>query len=255
MNELIAIGNRKVGEGSIPTVNARDLHEFLGSKKDFSSWMKQQIKRARLVENRDYITYTQKGEGGKFDTIEYHLTLEAGKHISMMSGCDKGFEVRDYFLECERIAKAAPATIAIPTHAEALRLAADALDQNETLKQTISEQAPKVAALDRISTADGLMCITDAAKVLGMKPKALFAYLSANQWIYRRVGGKNWLGYQAKIQAGVVDHKVRTLTLADGTETLRESVYLTAKGIAFLAKVFAVPSRTVKAVPVQMTIN
>jgi len=42
--------------------NARELHGFLEVGKDFSSWIKIQIERARLVENRDFVTLTQKGE-------------------------------------------------------------------------------------------------------------------------------------------------------------------------------------------------
>ena len=42
---------------TVPAVNARDLHAFLGVKRDFNAWMKTQIKRARLVEGRDYLTY------------------------------------------------------------------------------------------------------------------------------------------------------------------------------------------------------
>ena len=60
--------------------------------KDFSTWIKKQIERARLVECRDFITLTQKGERnegvrGASISIEYHLAIEAAKHIGMMSGC------------------------------------------------------------------------------------------------------------------------------------------------------------------------
>ena len=65
------------------------LHAFLEVKKDFSNWIKKQIERARLVEGRDFITLTQKGERnegvrGASISIDYHLTIEAAKHIAMM---------------------------------------------------------------------------------------------------------------------------------------------------------------------------
>jgi phage anti-repressor protein len=62
------------------------------------------------VEVRDYLL-TQKGErqnqglSGQ-GRIDYALTIDAAKHIAMMSGTEKGFEVRDYFIECERQAMA-----------------------------------------------------------------------------------------------------------------------------------------------------
>ncbi|MBK9199807.1 MAG: antA/AntB antirepressor family protein [Betaproteobacteria bacterium] len=58
-----------------------DPHADLGVRKDFSDWIKVQIKRAMLVENQDFIAVPQKGDGGKFAPIEYHLTIEAGKHM------------------------------------------------------------------------------------------------------------------------------------------------------------------------------
>jgi anti-repressor protein len=39
-------------------VNARDLHAFLEGSKDFSSWIKAQIKRARLRENEHFGVFT-----------------------------------------------------------------------------------------------------------------------------------------------------------------------------------------------------
>ncbi len=108
--QLIPVVQSAINNQIVPTVDARQLHSFLEVGKDFSSWMKAQIKRARLVENREFVTLTQKGERkegvkGASISIEYALTIEAGKHIAMMSGTDKGVEVRDYFLECERQAK------------------------------------------------------------------------------------------------------------------------------------------------------
>ena len=86
------------------------LHAFLEVKKDFSNWIKKQIGRARLVEGRDYIIFAQKGEntGRGRSSLEYHLTIDAAKHIAMMSGTERGSEVREYFLACERQAKAVP---------------------------------------------------------------------------------------------------------------------------------------------------
>lgn len=158
MNELIAIKPAQVGQGSVNTVNARELHVFLEVGKDFSNWIKAQIKRARLVENRDYVSFAQKGEReiGATVKIEYHLTLEAGKHIAMLSGTEKGFEVREYFIECEAVAKGA-APYAIPTtYKEALLQLVDQVDKNEQLQLAITEAAPKVAFAGAVEKAQSI---------------------------------------------------------------------------------------------------
>lgn len=114
--ELVKIEHNQIAGKTVQTANARELHTFLEVKKDFSDWIKAQIKRAMLTEGNDYITVPQKGEGGKFAAIEYHLTIEAGKHIAMLAGTAKGKEVREYFIECERKASA----IAIQSPAQML---------------------------------------------------------------------------------------------------------------------------------------
>lgn len=98
------IATTTVSGQAVQTVNAREVHKNLEVGKDFSNWIKAQIKRARLVENKDFVVIAQKGvnpQGGR-PSDEYHLTIEAGKHIGMLSGTEKGHEVREYFLECER---------------------------------------------------------------------------------------------------------------------------------------------------------
>lgn len=104
MNQLIPFEQRIVGNETIETVNARDLHTELEVKKDFSQWVKSQIKRAHLVENEDYIVFAQKGEnlqGGR-PSQEYFLVLDAAKHVAMLSGTEKGREIRAYFITCEK---------------------------------------------------------------------------------------------------------------------------------------------------------
>lgn len=108
LTAIIRVEPASIGGETIQTVNARTIHAFLGIRKDFSDWIKAQIDRGRLVEGRDYVLLPQKGEqtgrGGR-NRNEYHVTIRAGQHIAMMSGGEKGFEVRDYFIECEYVAK------------------------------------------------------------------------------------------------------------------------------------------------------
>jgi phage anti-repressor protein len=98
------------------TINARELHEKLGVKKDFSDWFKTQIKRGMFDENIDFIAIPLKGEGeirknsrgllidstGKILQIDYFLTIDTAKHIALMSGTQKGKEIRQYFIELEK---------------------------------------------------------------------------------------------------------------------------------------------------------
>ncbi|WP_092880325.1 phage antirepressor KilAC domain-containing protein [Izhakiella capsodis] len=105
-----------------------------------------------------------------------------------------------------------------------------------TLENQVQEMKPDVDALHRISKSDGGTCITTAAKDLQIRPKDLFAYLNANNWIYRRAGGKSWLAYQSKIQSGLLEHKVTVVTRGDGSEKTVEQVLVTPKGLAKLSQ-------------------
>lgn len=98
MNELIPIITHSIGGTTVPACNGRELHMFLGVGKDYTNWIKAQIERARLIEHRDFEVYALLGEkpqGGR-PSKEYALSIEAAKHISMMSGTERGFSVHEH---------------------------------------------------------------------------------------------------------------------------------------------------------------
>ena len=124
------------------------------------------------------------------------------------------------------------ATLLSMSTSQILQIAADQAKQ-------IEEARPKVQAFDRISLADGMNCITDAAKILQVRPKDLFVRLSVERWIYRRPGGKGWIAYQDKIQKGLLTHKITTVTdVYTGKDKTIEQVLVTPRGIAKLAEHF-----------------
>jgi len=123
------------------------------------------------------------------------------------------------------------------TFREALLLAADQQEKIEAQEKALAVVTPKAAALDRISTADGSYGLTEAAKILQVKPKALIAFMATSQWIYRRNNAKNWLAYQAKIDAGYLWHKIATFTDPNGEEKTRDTVKVLPKGLAKLAQI------------------
>lgn len=142
----IAINSRQVGDELTPTINGRELHRELGVGKDYTNWAKAQIKRGGFIENSDFVVLAQKGvnlAGGR-PSAEYHFTVEAGKHIGMLSGTAKGREVREYFLECERRVKSA----AVPAVRDARTAALiDALVRQDALEQEQARQATELARL------------------------------------------------------------------------------------------------------------
>jgi phage anti-repressor protein len=59
----ITVTTAELGNEVTQTVNARDLHATLGSKRDYTSWIKSQIKRAGLIEGEDFLAVTFFGDG------------------------------------------------------------------------------------------------------------------------------------------------------------------------------------------------
>ena len=106
------------------------------------------------------------------------------------------------------------------------------------LEGEVASQKPKVEALNRISSADGSMCITDAAKTLQLKPKELFEWLRANGWVYSRQG-TSLIGYQTKLALGYLEHKTTTIIRPDGTEKVTTQCRVTPRGLAKIAESFS----------------
>ncbi len=109
---------------------------------------------------------------------------------------------------------------------------------NTELQDQVAVLAPKAAAMDRLEAAEGSLCIRDTAKTLGVQEKRLIRWLSANGWIYRRLGNAEWVGYQAKLVNGMLDHRPVQYG-KPGEDRVRTQVVVTAKGLARLAKLLS----------------
>lgn len=103
-----------------------------------------------------------------------------------------------------------------------------------SLEHQVQEQAPKVAALDRIASAYGALCLTDTAKALQMRRGDLIQWMQEHSWIYKRPGTA-WLPYQPRVQSGLLVLKV--VTRGDAAETrLYDQTLVTPKGLARLSE-------------------
>lgn len=107
--QLIPVTDRLIGNRQVPTVNARELHEFLGNKTRFNDWIKNRINEYEFKENVDFVGFTenlvkpqnQENKGGR-PTKEYFVTLNMAKELAMVERTDKGREARQYFIACEQ---------------------------------------------------------------------------------------------------------------------------------------------------------
>ena len=93
-----------------------------------------------------------------------------------------------------------------------------------------------VRANDRIAKTGGSMCITDAAKVLQVRPCDLTAFMLGKKWGYRRHGKGRLVAHQDKLNAKLMEEKEAPYTRKDGTEGVSIQARVTTKGLVQLAK-------------------
>lgn len=107
--DQLAIKPVIVGSESINTVNARELHEFLGVGRDFSSWIKTRINEYGFCDGVDYTTAQvlispKRGTSKSRVRVatDYLVSVDMAKELAMVERTEKGREVRRYFIECEK---------------------------------------------------------------------------------------------------------------------------------------------------------
>ncbi|TXN47352.1 BRO family protein [Methylobacterium sp. WL7] len=100
----------------------------------------------------------------------------------------------------------------------------------------IELQEPIVEAYEEIVDADGLLCITDAAKAIGVAPSVLFAHMRdqdrSEPWIYCRPGRPE-VAFQTRLNRKELDQKA-VKDPATGRAFLRQQVFVYPKALFLL---------------------
>ena len=235
---LIPVSLSEINGESIQTVNARELHTFLEVKTRFNDWIASRIKEYKFSENQDFMIFTENSVKGRPST-EYHISLDMAKELSMVERNEKGKQARQYFIECERIAREPkPVDVhEVLNDPSAMRgLLLSYTEKVLVLEEKNKELTADSEALNRIAKAEGSLCITDAAKTLQIRPKNLFTWLQRHGWIYKRIGCAHYCAYQDKLNRGLMEHKSTTVLRSDGTEKVTPQARVTPEGLEKLAK-------------------
>ena len=226
MNELIKIKN----QGGIETVNARELHEFLEVGRDFTTWIKQRIEKYGFINGEDFTPIWGKSNGGR-PSIEYFISIEMAKELSMVENNDKGRQARRYFIEMEKKAKA----LSVPQNfAEALRLAADQQEKIEEQKRLIAENQPKVEFANAVLGCSDVIDIGSVAKTLhkGIGRNKLFEILRN-----KKILQPNNIPYQTYIDRGYFRTIEQRFTKPDGSTHISIKTVVYQKGVKFISKI------------------
>ncbi|WP_288898727.1 antA/AntB antirepressor family protein [uncultured Capnocytophaga sp.] len=106
MDKLITITEQR----GVQLVDARELHRRLQVQTPFNHWLNRRVSEYGFDENKDYFTENQLLDKNdkKYPhrpRTEYFLTIDMAKEIAMVERTEVGKEIRNYFIEMERIAR------------------------------------------------------------------------------------------------------------------------------------------------------
>lgn len=229
MNELMKIYATENGKA----ISAKELYLFLSvdDGSNFAKWARTNIE-DMFTQNVDYqnlrISYDNGGRPG----VDYALTIDCAKEVSMMSRCERGKIARQYFIEVEKKFKAiSPTEKELPqTYVAALRELANEVERRELAETKVKELSPKAEVFDRISNTDNLLTMNAAAKSLGISRPKLFAVLRG-----RNVLMANNLPYQLFIDKGLFKVKDKVIEMGEKSMVYPQT-FVTGKGVAWIGK-------------------
>ncbi|CAH0415933.1 phage antirepressor KilAC domain-containing protein [Periweissella fabaria] len=237
MNEIIKINQNEQGDVQ---VSARQLYDALGVSKNtrFSRWFEMNSK--QLIESEDFtsvLTSTVVNNGAAKPIQDYALTIDAAKQIAMMSGTEKGKEVRMYFIQVEK-AWNSPDQIM----ARALQISKLKLENKDKL---IAELKPKAVFADAVSASHTSILVGELAKILKqngieMGQNKLFSWLRENGFLIKRKGTDYNMPTQRSMEQQLFEIKETSIAHSDGHTSINKTPKVTGKGQQFFVNKFLV---------------
>lgn len=233
MQELIKITQDLNGNN---LVSARELHTFLEVDTAFRHWAVRMFEYG-FTESIDYTPFNFEHPQNKQELIDYALTIDCAKEIAMIQRTEKGKQARQYFIECERIAR--NPVMKQLTRLEMAKMILETETRNEQLQLTndlqskeLKAAAPKVKYVDEVLQADNAHVTTIIAKELGMSAKELNNVLNGKGIIYKQ--NDTWVLYSRYQNKGYT--RTKTTTFTDSTGKTRTNILTvwTELGRAFI---------------------
>lgn len=236
MNELIPLHNND----GIQAVMGRDLHQFLEVKTSYKDWFPRMVAYG-FEEPKDYalkIEHTPSPAGMK-EKLNHIITLDMAKEISMIQRTDKGKQARQYFIECEKRARAPKIDGSEITRLELIQIAMNAETERLALEQKNKELEPKAEAYDEFLDATGKYSIGAVAKMLGKGQNWLFRELR-NRGVLISKGAMRNTPYQQYMHHFEV--KAHAYERSNGEQGVSHTTYVQPSGIDFIRRKLDLPT-------------
>ena len=240
MNELIKIEVRNGQQ----LASGRELHKFLEVGTRYNDWINRIIEKYNFIENKDFITITQKrvtAQGNETEFDDHLMTIAMAKEIAMVANTEKGKEARIYFIKCEE-AWNSPEMILARANQIQSHMIEDYTKKIELLENKVKEDKPKVLFADSVATSKTSILVGDLAKIIKQKgvdigQKRLFTWLRENGFLIKRLGADYNMPTQKSMELELFEIKETAVTHADGHTTINKTPKVTGKGqIYFINK-------------------
>ena len=214
----------------VQAVMGRDLHQFVESKEPYTRWIARHIEKYGFIAGQDFMTKMSESSGGR-PSENHVLTMDMAKELSMVQNNDRGRQARQYFIECERKAKRAPAEL---TRLELLQIAMESEKERLALEAKVTELEPKANHYNRFMDAEGTYTWDEVARIIGIGRNKMLESLRI-QKVLMTGGNRQNLPYQSDMHRFEVKEKTWT-NPATGFEHVSYDVRLKPEHIDFIAK-------------------
>lgn len=184
MNELLKI---EINENQEPTMNGRELYEFLEIGDNYTDWFKRMVTYG-FTESEDFVGFSRESNGGRPST-DHIIKLDMAKEIAMIQRSAKGKIARQYFLQIEKEWNSPEKVMA-----RALKLAERSINDlklsNSKLIVENTIMQPKSEYFDELVDRNLLTNFRDTAKELKVPQNKFVTFLLERKFIYRDIKGK-----------------------------------------------------------------
>lgn len=166
--------NIHVDENGIETVSARELWLKLESRQKFTDWARVRIGDYGFKKDKDFIVIhanTKNSNGGR-PQVDYHMTIDMTKHVSMLERNEIGMSIRQWFIDRENMLRKMsvsnpPLLPNFNDPVAAARAWADAKEQELKARIELKEAEPKIDFYNHIGDSQGLHTVSEVAKMFG----------------------------------------------------------------------------------------